>query len=68
MSTFSFIYNNLELEKIVLSPLSQFEIRDLLSIDAPILGSVHISITNIGFYLMIGAFFFISNKSIKYKL
>jgi hypothetical protein len=57
MSTFSFIYNNLELEKIVLSPLSQFEIRDLLSIDAPILGSVYISITNIGFYLMIGAFF-----------
>lgn len=41
----------------ILSPLSQFEIRDLLSIDAPILGNLHISITNIGFYLTIGAFF-----------
>jgi len=41
----------------ILSPLSQFEIRDLLSIDTPILGSLHISITNIGFYLTIGAFF-----------
>ena len=40
-----------------LSPLSQFEIRDLLSIDAPIFGNLHISITNIGFYLTIGAIF-----------
>nr|YP_010899379.1 ATP synthase F0 subunit a [Grosmannia fruticeta]WHN64116.1 ATP synthase F0 subunit a [Grosmannia fruticeta] len=37
----------------ILSPLSQFEIRDLLSIDAPILGNLHISLTNIGFYLTI---------------
>jgi F-type H+-transporting ATPase subunit a len=41
----------------VLSPLNQFEIRDLFSLDAPILGNLHISITNIGFYLTIGAFF-----------
>jgi F-type H+-transporting ATPase subunit a len=41
----------------VMSPLNQFEIRDLFSIDAPILGNLHISITNIGFYLTIGAFF-----------
>jgi F-type H+-transporting ATPase subunit a len=40
-----------------LSPLSQFEIRDLISIDTPIFGNLHISITNIGFYLTIGAFF-----------
>ena len=40
-----------------LSPLSQFEIRDLLSIDAPIFGNLHISITNIGFYLTIGGIF-----------
>ncbi len=39
------------------SPLNQFEIRDLFSIDAPILGNLHISMTNIGFYLTIGAFF-----------
>jgi F-type H+-transporting ATPase subunit a len=44
-------------EKEVFSPLDQFEIRDLLSIDLPILGNLHISITNIGFYLIIGAFF-----------
>jgi F-type H+-transporting ATPase subunit a len=41
----------------VLSPLEQFEIRDLLNLDAPILGNLHLSITNIGFYLMVGAFF-----------
>jgi F-type H+-transporting ATPase subunit a len=40
-----------------LSPLSQFEIRDLINLDKPILGNLHISITNIGFYLTIGAFF-----------
>jgi F-type H+-transporting ATPase subunit a len=38
------------------SPLDQFEIRNLLSIDAPILGNLHLSITNIGLYLTIGAF------------
>jgi hypothetical protein len=40
----------------IISPLTQFEIRDLLFLDAPILGNLHISITNIGFYLTIGAF------------
>jgi F-type H+-transporting ATPase subunit a len=48
---FNYLYRD------ILSPLSQFEIRDLLSIDAPILGNLHISITNIGLYLTIGAFF-----------
>jgi len=38
-----------------LSPLSQFEIRDLINIDTPVLGNLHISCTNIGFYLTIGA-------------
>ena len=38
------------------SPLDQFEIRDLLNIDAPILGYLHLSITNIGLYLIIGTF------------
>jgi F-type H+-transporting ATPase subunit a len=41
----------------ITSPLSQFEIRDLLSLDAPILGNLHLSITNIGLFLVIGAFF-----------
>nr|YP_010963382.1 ATP synthase F0 subunit a [Harringtonia lauricola]WNK75971.1 ATP synthase F0 subunit a [Harringtonia lauricola] len=47
-------FNTINLE--ILSPLSQFEVRDLLSIDAPILGNLHISLTNIGFYLIIGGF------------
>ena len=38
------------------SPLDQFEIRNLLSLDAAILSNLHISLTNIGLYLTIGAF------------
>jgi F-type H+-transporting ATPase subunit a len=38
------------------SPLNQFEIRNLLSLDAPIFGDLQISLTNIGLYLTIGAF------------
>ena len=53
-----FIMNNLERE--IISPLDQFEIRDLLSLDAPILGNVHISITNIGLYLTLGGFFILA--------
>ncbi len=37
------------------SPLDQFEIRNLLSLDAPILANLHISLTNIGLYLTITA-------------
>lgn len=43
---------------LITSPLDQFEIRDLISLDAPILANLHLSITNIGFYLVLG--FFIS--------
>jgi F-type H+-transporting ATPase subunit a len=38
------------------SPLDQFEIRNLLSLDAPIIGNLQISLTNIGLYLTIGTF------------
>ena len=44
------------LELSIISPLDQFEIRDLLSLDAPILANLHLSITNIGLYLTITAF------------
>ena len=44
----------------IISPLDQFEIRNLLSIDAPILANMQISLTNIGLYLTIGAFLIIS--------
>ncbi|BCR92944.1 ATP synthase F0 subunit a (mitochondrion) [Aspergillus chevalieri] len=40
----------------VLSPLDQFEVRDLLSINANLLGNFHLSLTNIGLYLTIGIF------------
>jgi F-type H+-transporting ATPase subunit a len=42
------------------SPLDQFEIRNLLSIDAPVLANMHLSITNIGLYLTIGTFLVLS--------
>ena len=40
---------------VVSSPLDQFEVRNLLSLDAPILANIHLSITNIGLYLTIAA-------------
>ena len=40
----------------ITSPLDQFEIRNLLSLDAPVLANIHISLTNIGFYLTVGTF------------
>jgi F-type H+-transporting ATPase subunit a len=41
----------------LISPLDQFEIRNLLSLDAPILGNLSLSLTNIGLYLTIGGYF-----------
>ena len=41
---------------VISSPLDQFEVRNLLSIDAPILANIHLSITNIGLYLTTAAF------------
>ena len=35
------------------SPLDQFELRNFISLDAPLLSDLHISLTNIGFYLSI---------------
>ncbi len=51
--------NLINIFELIPSPLSQFEVRNLLSLDAPILGNIHISITNIGLYLTIGALFII---------
>ena len=42
--------NNLFL---ITNPLDQFEIRDLISINAPILGNLYLSLTNILLYLII---------------
>lgn len=40
----------------IFSPLDQFEIRNLISLDAPILGNFSFSLTNIGLYLTIGGY------------
>jgi F-type H+-transporting ATPase subunit a len=50
-------FNTFTLDRQIISPLEQFEIRDLLSIEAPILGNLHFSITNIGLFLVLGVFF-----------
>ena len=34
----------------ILSPLDQFEVRDLFSLNANILGNLHLSLTNIGLF------------------
>ena len=44
----------------VLSPLDQFEIRDLLSLNISLLNNTHISLTNIGLYLSVGIILIIS--------
>lgn len=44
------------IHSIIPSPLDQFEIRNFLSLDAPVLADLHISLTNIGLYLTIAAF------------
>jgi F-type H+-transporting ATPase subunit a len=54
------VKSNLDTE--IASPLDQFEVRDLLSLDAPILANLHISLTNIGLYLTIGALIALSLK------
>lgn len=38
------------------SPLDQFFIRNLLSLEAPILGDTNFSLTNIGLYLTVSTF------------
>jgi F-type H+-transporting ATPase subunit a len=44
---------NLGLFNEILSPLDQFEIRNILSIEI-LGGNLHLSLTNIGFYLTVG--------------
>ncbi len=41
--------------ELITSPLDQFEIRDLISINANIFGNLHLSLTNIGIYLLISS-------------
>lgn len=50
---FQFIMNSLFN---IMSPLDQFEIRDLISLNAPVLGNLSLSLTNIGLYLTLGGY------------
>jgi F-type H+-transporting ATPase subunit a len=45
---------------LITTPLDQFEIRDLISIGVPVFADLHISLTNISFYLII-CFFILLN-------
>ena len=44
-------------ENLALNPLDQFELRDYIYIDTPLIGNFHFSITNIGLYLSISIIF-----------
>jgi hypothetical protein len=44
----------------ITSPLDQFEVRNFISLDIPILANIHLSLTNIGYYLTLGAFIALS--------
>lgn len=50
------VINNISYFTGITSPLDQFEIRNLLSLEAPVLGNMNISITNIGLYLVLSTF------------
>jgi F-type H+-transporting ATPase subunit a len=50
------------------TPLDQFEIRDYITIDAPILGNAHISLTNIALYITISFFLLVILLGITNKL
>jgi F-type H+-transporting ATPase subunit a len=52
--------NSLDKFNIVASPLDQFEIKNLISLDLNILGNIQISLTNIGLYLTISAILVLS--------
>jgi len=41
---------------IITSPLDQFDIRNLLSLEAPVLGNLSLSITNIALYVSIAGY------------
>jgi F-type H+-transporting ATPase subunit a len=61
--------NNLYVYSLASSPLDQFEIRNLINLNIPLLGNLNLSLTNIGLYLTIGTFLAIMLHilSINYK-
>lgn len=51
----------------ILNPLSQFEIRDLIVLDLPLINNIHLSITNILVYISISFFFIITFNALTTK-
>lgn len=51
-----FLYHAMNSLFYIASPLDQFEIRDLVSLNAPVLGNLSISLTNIGLYLTLAGY------------
>jgi hypothetical protein len=50
------LFTNNNIMNSFISPLDQFEIRNLLSLNLPILGNLNISFNNIALYMTIAAF------------
>jgi F-type H+-transporting ATPase subunit a len=48
----------------ITSPLDQFEIRNLISINAAILGNLNISLTNIALYLTLASYIVLIMKTL----
>lgn len=46
-------------EIVYLSPLDQFEIRDLIMVDLPIFLNTHLSLTNLGLYSLLSTYIII---------
>jgi F-type H+-transporting ATPase subunit a len=53
---------------LIATPLDQFEIRDLISINAPLLADMHISLTNISLYLIISLYILLNFNLISNNL
>jgi len=53
---------------LVTTPLDQFEIRDLISVNAPILADMNISLTNISLYLIISSYIILNFNLISNNL
>jgi len=52
---------------LIINPLDQFEIRDLISIHTPIIGNLNLSLNNLTLYLIISSIIIIAITSITNK-
>jgi hypothetical protein len=61
LNNYQYIGNHFEE---ILSPLDQFEIRDLLNVDIGILGNSHFAVTNIFLYISLATIIILSFNAI----